>query len=603
MGSHSAEEPSLASAPLDSVMSVNETCDLIAELSESILEAPQQAFVSDEQESSHSSTKVGKKKGKSPMKRLFSIAIQKENEFTSQLAILSLLSIFKDILPTYRIQLPTEQQRAVKVSKDVKRIWDYERDLLQHYQQYLKLLESHWKASKDSNPPLPLAVASMLSLAQLLESHYTFNFRDQLLAIVVRYVNHPNQAIREACARSVSHVLADDPQGIVALEGTRLLCKLIKDAQFRVRPEVLDILASLPLRTHVDEAQAAKLASQARKKRRKVDKLQAEIDQELEEGKATVDKILLARSQSDCLQAILLVYFRILKHDNLDRVKALLPAALSGLAKFAHLINLETVMDMLSVLQTLLKKVDHLPVDAALNAVLTAFLTLQGPGKTLNIDPKEYIMPLYSQLPRLAGCEPEKIKTCLPIALKCLEAAFLQRREYSTTRVAAFVRQIWTVCLHLPISANGPLLSYCRLLIQRYPSTHSLLENELDVVTSGETYNPDVADPEHANPTATSAWELAMLKFSLDKRVSNQAQANATLQLPNLPKEAPDRLIRDYERLGGVLYIPFTRVHKKHPLAGGKQTSSDKRKRSRFVTPRTTDVSIKSYADCLRIAL
>ena len=54
-------------------------------------------------------------------------------------------------------------------------------------------------------------------------------------------MNHKNQAVREACTRSVSHVLANDTQGVVALEATRLVCKLVKDAQFKVRPEVLSV--------------------------------------------------------------------------------------------------------------------------------------------------------------------------------------------------------------------------------------------------------------------------------------------------------------------------------------------------------------------------
>jgi nucleolar complex protein 3 len=94
----------------------------------------------------------------------------------------------------------------------------------------------------------------------------------------------------------------------------------------------------------------------------------------------------------------MLTYFRILKSDNLT--SELLSPALEGLAKFAHLINYETVIDLLSVLKTLLKKVDDLPLDASLNCILTAFQTLQGPGREMKIDQKEYITPLYTQLPR-----------------------------------------------------------------------------------------------------------------------------------------------------------------------------------------------------------
>lgn len=51
-----------------------------------------------------------------------------------ELGMISLLAVFKDVLPSYRIRLPTEKELAQKVSKDVKRLRDYERALLAAYQ-------------------------------------------------------------------------------------------------------------------------------------------------------------------------------------------------------------------------------------------------------------------------------------------------------------------------------------------------------------------------------------------------------------------------------------------------------------------------------------
>ena len=92
----------------------------------------------------------------------------------------------------------------------------------------------------------------------------------------------------------------------------------------------------------------------------------------MREGDATVNKITLARAQADTLHSITLTYFRILKSEDLsdDKVAELLPPALEGLAKFAHLINMDTVIDMLAVLKNMLKRVDNLPLDAGLNCIL-----------------------------------------------------------------------------------------------------------------------------------------------------------------------------------------------------------------------------------------
>lgn len=52
----------------------------------------------------------------------------------SKLAMLSLLAVFKDILPGYRIRLPTEKEMDIPVSKEVKQTRDYEAMQLRFYQ-------------------------------------------------------------------------------------------------------------------------------------------------------------------------------------------------------------------------------------------------------------------------------------------------------------------------------------------------------------------------------------------------------------------------------------------------------------------------------------
>ncbi len=48
--------------------------------------------------------------------------------------MLSLAAVFKDVAPGYRIRLPTDKELAMPVSKDVKRLRDYESAILRSYQ-------------------------------------------------------------------------------------------------------------------------------------------------------------------------------------------------------------------------------------------------------------------------------------------------------------------------------------------------------------------------------------------------------------------------------------------------------------------------------------
>jgi nucleolar complex protein 3 len=584
-GNHNKSSSHAHSEPVNMI-------DHIAELSEAILEAPESAFTVLTLNNDAKNSEEGIIKEASRMRQLLKLAADKQDKYTSQLALLSLLAVFRDILPSYRIRLPSTKEMAVKVSKETKKLWDFERALLGSYQEYLKLLEAAWQREK--NDPSSHAIAAILCLCELLKSAFHFNFRSNLITAVVRAMNHAVDEVNIACCNAIEFLFQNDAQGEVALEATRQVSKLIKDRNFKVRASVVRTLRALPLRVHVDEAQAAKLMAAQNVKKRKRDKESAEIEAEMKESQATVDKLQLARCQSDMLEAVTLTYFRILKSENLQagHVEELLPAALEGLAKFAHLINIDTVMDLLEVLKSLLRNDDTLPLDAALNCILTAFQTLHGPGRELQIDPKEYIQPLYRQLPRL--CSEKASRENASTMLHCLESAFIRRREFSTMRIAAFVKQICTVALHCPPHAAVPLLAFCRQLLQRYESSHQLLENEEDVIMSGQ-YNPNVDDPELCNAFATAAWELALLKFHHNPNTVSQAIGAASLKMLQLPAETPDKLRLQELNAADNLHIMFKRVRKRHPLEPREKeedTDTKRRNRARFITPRTHEFEI-----------
>ena len=58
----------------------------------------------------------------------------------ASLAALSLTAVFKDILPGYRIRLPTEKELQMPVSKEVRELRDFEAALLRAYQVKLATL-------------------------------------------------------------------------------------------------------------------------------------------------------------------------------------------------------------------------------------------------------------------------------------------------------------------------------------------------------------------------------------------------------------------------------------------------------------------------------
>ena len=625
-----------------------ERIDLIADLSESILEDPNEALTSSRVAigGGGGTSKSGKydnnneegttkkeplyHKTQSKMNKLLDLATLTNNghdAHAARLALLSLLAIFQDILPSYRIRLPTENEMSVRVSKDIKATWDYERKLLQSYQRYLQLLEKTWEDGKfgrrwevdDSGkkkkgntpqgggggPPTTLAATSILALSALLQTNYNFNFRSNLLQIVVRQANNrSSDEVRTSCCNALSTMFTRDLQGEASLEAVRLMSKMIKqqldtnnNSSKAIHPDVLNTWLSLPLRVHEDEAMAAKLATAAKAKKAKksqADKDTLDIEKEMKEGEATVDKLELAKNQADTLHAVTLTYFRILKlvasttteiesaggQKTNSAASELLPCALRGLAKFSHLIHLDAVVDLLAVLKELLKNVSSLlSPDAAVHCILCALKTLRGPGRdALPVDPKEYLIPLYNLLPRLgiarngsdlSGDEDVDEKT-VEAAIQCLDHAFLQRRELSTSRLAAFVKRLSSTALHCPPHLATPLLACARQISARYASQSSskvgrMLENEEDVVAEG-MFSPEAEDPEHSNAHATSLWELSLMKYSIHPKVAEHSLSMAEGKLLKLPGEAPGKICTSMCRDVKEVYISQKVVWKKHPL-------------------------------------
>ena len=269
-----------------SELTISERCELIAEISESVLEDPQAAFTSGKSQNDESDDdEEGSANSPSKMRRLVEMADMSKNggeETTTRLAILSLLAIFQDIIPTYRIRLPTAAEKSVRVTKDVKKLWEYESKLLISYQQYLKVLNSLWesgcgKSTKRQDAALStISVTAILCLCELLKSAAHFNFRSNVLKIVVRQMNHRGDEVSNACCDAISNVFENDKQGEIALEAARSMAKMIKEryntgvgASLTIKPALIRTFLSLPLRVHEDEAQAAKLAAQANAKKRK----------------------------------------------------------------------------------------------------------------------------------------------------------------------------------------------------------------------------------------------------------------------------------------------------------------------------------------------
>lgn len=83
----------------------------------------------------------------------------------SKLAILSLATVFKDIIPGYRIRELTDKEKSGVVSAAVKKVRDYDSSLVRNYQMFLKRLHALVKRAS-AKVGSPLFTSHKFSLAQ-----------------------------------------------------------------------------------------------------------------------------------------------------------------------------------------------------------------------------------------------------------------------------------------------------------------------------------------------------------------------------------------------------------------------------------------------------
>ena len=203
-----------------------------------------------------------------------------------QLAMLSMLAVFVDILPGYRIRALTEKEQQEKVGQDVARRREFEAGLVGVYRDYLEMCEAELKAaaaltgaaSSDAfssnggkskgKPKAPAPGVGKLDKVALrvfttLAVRAThFNFRQNILGVVIARMSRRTWTQDEvACFEAVQTVVVADRTGEVSLEVVRLIHRMTKERRYKVNSRVLDVLLHLRLRDELGNKRSSTTTS------------------------------------------------------------------------------------------------------------------------------------------------------------------------------------------------------------------------------------------------------------------------------------------------------------------------------------------------------
>ncbi|XP_059957858.1 nucleolar complex protein 3 homolog isoform X3 [Mesoplodon densirostris] len=442
-----------------------------------------------------------------------------------KLVIVSLMELFKDITPSYKIRPLTEAEKSTKIRKETQKLREFEEGLVSQYKFYLENLEQmvkDWKQRKLKKSNVVslkayrgLAAVAVKSLCELLVALPHFNFHNNIIVLIVPLMNDMSTSISEMCCEAVKKLFKQDKLGQASLGVIKVISGFVKGRNYEVRPEMLKTFLCLRIKEvevkkDTEDINKQKKFMTFKEKRktlsrmqRKWKKAEEKLERELREAEASESTEKKLKLHTETLNIVFVTYFRILKK---AQRSPLLPAVLEGLAKFAHLINVEFFDDLLVVLHSLIESGD-LSYQESLHCVQTAFHVLSGQGDVLNIDPMKFYTHLYKTLFKLhAGATNEGVE----IVLQCLDVMLTKRRkQVSQQRALAFIKRLCTLALHvLPNSSIG-ILATNRILMHTFPKTDLLLDNESQ---GSGVFLPELDEPEYCNAQNTALWELHALR-------------------------------------------------------------------------------------------
>lgn len=506
------------------------------------------------------------------LKELILLCGKEQAAVIQKLSMLSLVEIFKDLIPDYRIRELTDQEHAIKVSRDVCALREFENSLLSNYQNFLTLLEGYIhdcfkllkKRRKSQNPKandglikanISLALTSIKCLCEMLIAAPHFNFRSNIIAVVVPKLGLSGEMLEigTICFNSLKSVLIADEIGDVSLEIVKVVSKEVK-SRISVKPKIIEILMFLQINSaaikETEEegnkkerfAKKKEMIMKLSKKEKKKKKFEDQLNKEMQEAENAEKYNKIGAIQTDILRVLFVIYFRILKADHFG---SLLPVVLKGLAKFAHLINVDFFQDLMTVIEKILKMED-LGMNESLNCVYTAMKILSNQGEILTIDPKQFYSELYFHLLLVSA---DNNESNVAIAKNCVEEMLLKRRKkVSMVQVTGFFKRLATILLQMKSTS---VIDYS-LLVRSILIVHKRCDHLLDSDTCMQgVFQPEVPNPEYSNAESTSLWEMNLLMSHYDpnlNRISKHVLDGAPSQgIGSLPASILNRK-KDFDK-------------------------------------------------------
>ena len=149
------------------------------------------------------------------------------------------LTVFKDIIPGYRIRPVTDSEKTTKISKEVRLLRAFEESLLISYKQYLAALTNLIKTARTDTSLKSSSLVAITAIGRLLVTLPHFNFRTELLQVIIHQLSRrtEDESFRK-CQEAITTLFKEDEEGRASLEAVTMISKMAKKRHYKIHPFV-----------------------------------------------------------------------------------------------------------------------------------------------------------------------------------------------------------------------------------------------------------------------------------------------------------------------------------------------------------------------------
>lgn len=437
-----------------------------------------------------------------------------ESDQVRHLALLTALSVFKDIIPGYKIKNQSDEEEGKKsqvtLSKHIVNLRNFESFLLKYYNQYLSILEKYisntsLKSSFEDKFIITCIVGNLI----LFEHH--FNYFDRLLKLIMTCIYSNDEKIVTKSCDFIKELFDSDPHGEASMEMIIACSEAVQKRNYHKCPlQLLETIFRLRIKSEFSvHTQKTKLIRNTKdkgnhnlsKNQKKLQRKHKKQIEEVIETEAHHNSLKLQKWHEESLKHLLRIYFGILKSDDYSRQLMLV---LKGVGRVMHLLNPAYYNDLLKTLKNIIEG-KKLEFEVSIHSTMLIISILQmslNSSSDLVIDYKFVHMHLFCLIKECS----DWIKY-ISIIRNCIDGI----GGATTERLCAFAQRLLDCALEY---ANMNNKHVCQLILQllfHFIEKHSdklplllisLIEDEIhgnDGFGMG-IYNPKTDDPDLSFP-------------------------------------------------------------------------------------------------------